>query len=550
MSQSNLGEEFSGLSPGWRRFWTILLSVLFVVTFIAFVAGITVRRDLLDPTLYTSALAENNVYDRIYVDVFGDPAMQQKLADTLGIESDLISGEMYAELITVFNLVLPPPRMQNATEATFGKLTAYLSGDTPQFDASLNFGEALAADVLAERITAAIMAAAVQAGSKTASMVGDKIPLDQNAVTAYLDKVSQGKVEPLPAEAINASAADLTVEEQDSLVDALLGPVTDASNRVRLQMRAALAENDITSAVTLALRQRVGARIDAASTALETRIAETDALNAVEQAAQALDMKAETVIGGLNTVRGYATLVKNLLLPLAILLAILLGLIVWLNRKDLASILRAAGWTFTAAGGLVLLVWFIAGWWLRSTINSKLVSNPGLPAGLDSIVNDVVGTLAANVWNAVWATAFFWFVIGIILLAFGYSSQLMAFLRRLLAPIWPYRAWVLGGILVFFVLIPLLVRLFSPEARAARQACNGHTELCDRPANEVAYATTHNAMSISQYGWLWPSHDGSIKDQLDAGVRALLIDTHYPDTIEKIETALARAAAGRPERGA
>jgi hypothetical protein len=90
------------------------------------------------------------------------------------------------------------------------------------------------------------------------------------------------------------------------------------------------------------------------------------------------------------------------------------------------------------------------------------------------------------------------------------------------------------------VLIPLLVRFVEAPVRAANLPCNGHAELCDRPVNEVAYVATHNAMSISQYGWLWPSHDGTIADQLDAGVRALLIDTHYWDTQAVVAETLAQ----------
>lgn len=124
------------------------------------------------------------------------------------------------------------------------------------------------------------------------------------------------------------------------------------------------------------------------------------------------------------------------------------------------------------------------------------------------------------------------------LLVFGYSRPLLDGLGKLLAPVSAHSGWVIAGLLVLLVFVPLLLWTFSPTQRTARLACNGHAELCDRPANEVAYATTHNSMSISQYGWLWPSHDGTIADQLDAGVRGLLIDTHYADTLEKIEEAL------------
>ena len=105
------------MSTGWKRFWTFILGALFVLGLIALVLGLVIRRDLLNPTTYTTALAENDVYERLYVDVFGDPALQDALATTLGIESNLIAGETYAELVSTFNLILPPPRLQSATES-------------------------------------------------------------------------------------------------------------------------------------------------------------------------------------------------------------------------------------------------------------------------------------------------------------------------------------------------------------------------------------------------------------------------------------------------
>jgi hypothetical protein len=59
-------------------------------------------------------------------------------------------------------------------------------------------------------------------------------------------------------------------------------------------------------------------------------------------------------------------------------------------------------------------------------------------------------------------------------------------------------------------------------------ACNGYAVLCDRPADKVAFAATHNSMgSSTESGWLFPSQDGGIAQQLSAGIRGLLIDTHY-----------------------
>ena len=56
--------------------------------------------------------------------------------------------------------------------------------------------------------------------------------------------------------------------------------------------------------------------------------------------------------------------------------------------------------------------------------------------------------------------------------------------------------------------------------------CNGSVELCARRYDEVAYPTTHNAMSNARDGWQSPNQTFGIARQLDDGVRGLMLDVH------------------------
>jgi hypothetical protein len=59
-------------------------------------------------------------------------------------------------------------------------------------------------------------------------------------------------------------------------------------------------------------------------------------------------------------------------------------------------------------------------------------------------------------------------------------------------------------------------------------ACNGHVELCSKRLDEVTLPASHNSMSSSaEEGWFSAAHTLSIPEQLEAGVRGLLIDAHY-----------------------
>ena len=58
--------------------------------------------------------------------------------------------------------------------------------------------------------------------------------------------------------------------------------------------------------------------------------------------------------------------------------------------------------------------------------------------------------------------------------------------------------------------------------------CNGYIELCERTIDEVAFPGSHNSMSASMDpGWLFAENTNGIPAQLEYGVRALMVKTHY-----------------------
>lgn len=88
-------------------------------------------------------------------------------------------------------------------------------------------------------------------------------------------------------------------------------------------------------------------------------------------------------------------------------------------------------------------------------------------------------------------------------------------------------ALVIGGGAVVWANRDAL-RTDSVAAAAAIDRCNGHSELCDRPLDQVAFAATHNAMAAAREpGWYLAAHEAGIRQQLHDGIRAFLIDAHY-----------------------
>ncbi len=83
-------------------------------------------------------------------------------------------------------------------------------------------------------------------------------------------------------------------------------------------------------------------------------------------------------------------------------------------------------------------------------------------------------------------------------------------------------------LLVLALAVTLISSLASAgTAAAAGEGCNGNPRLCDRPLDSVVLPTTHNAMSAASLGWTFPNQPVGIPQQLAAGVRGLLLDTHY-----------------------
>ena len=111
---------------------------------------------------------------------------------------------------------------------------------------------------------------------------------------------------------------------------------------------------------------------------------------------------------------------------------------------------------------------------------------------------------------------------------------------------------VVLGVAALGAVATVIVTGGGDEAPAATPTtCNGFAALCGRPLNDVAFAATHNSMaSVTIPTFLFGQQDGTIADQLDFGIRGLLIDTYYGDKVDggvrtDLESLPKRAAAER-----
>lgn len=106
----------------------------------------------------------------------------------------------------------------------------------------------------------------------------------------------------------------------------------------------------------------------------------------------------------------------------------------------------------------------------------------------------------------------------------GAAAETVGRLRRIAVP-------ALAALLIGAALAAFVARGGVDEPALAITRCNGDAELCDRPLDEVTLAATHNSMSVPLPGWFSALQERPIGEQLEDGIRGLLLDTHYADEL-------------------
>jgi hypothetical protein len=65
------------------------------------------------------------------------------------------------------------------------------------------------------------------------------------------------------------------------------------------------------------------------------------------------------------------------------------------------------------------------------------------------------------------------------------------------------------------------------RANPTNQGCNGYIELCAQSLDAIVWPSSHNAMSSSAYNFFGAEHTTTVGEQLNAGVRLLMLDAYY-----------------------
>lgn len=505
-----------------RRRWTLVgLALLFHLSFVAFLAGNTIENNLLDPDYYNSALADTDAYNRVYTEVLADPQLESFTADLLG---GTTLGNQRSVAVATLRLVLPPATLREITESTIAALVAYLRGESKRIDSQYDLTQTLA------NFDTAI-------GQQVKQLLSTARVEHPESLEAFNDVLVQFSTA-LQNGTIPASLPALPNDESaDALVDYLFGPQGLLANRnVANQAKAALAAGDSNGALLIMAGALVQQPTSAASARIERRLSRGSTFDPLTTLSQAAGRPEVDVLAKFNTIRNAAAVLSG---PVRwaniVLMVAALGAYVMLVQRRRALRWRAAGQMLLSAGLGCSLLWLIAGRVFQTPITDAMSAN-GLgtpPPAMASLVGDIDASLTSQMTRTLLSATGLFALAGFLVIATSYAP--LPVLRTTWQRRPPLRRVARVAAMVGLVAaVAFSVWAYNGGLSRGPRECNGSHDLCRKRVNEVTFAATHNSMSSANAGWLFPDQEAGIRQQLESGIRGLLIDTHYWDTADDV----------------
>jgi hypothetical protein len=481
-----------------------------------FVATSVARNRVLGRDVVTRALVDTGASRRLYADVLSDDALRDAFAAQLGELADLgvDPDDTTAVASAALRLALPPAVVEDVTDTLASSILAYLRGDRERLEAPLPLLRTLDAvdPTMARTARDAIRALAVL-------LVADRADLESFGDT-LASSLAEGQI---PADVPVLGGRHVSEAQLLALLDgppaAVLPPALRADVRAAFQTSEGRTELVSTALDAMASTlQRVVAQLDAGGDITVDLIGVVSMLTGNDRDALARD---------LQPVREVASLTRPWSSGAGAVLAAAgtLGLVaVWRRRWRVATL--AVGVALLGAGGAV---WITAAAATHTLDAALAASTRGTGTGVPGAVARLIGELQRHVQADVTAASTRW-ALG--LAAAGVVAVVAGAAARRAGAVSTRRRHRVRVVLVSGLASVPWVVVAEPIAVHAGRACNGHVELCDRRYDEVVQAASHNSMSSPDVVRVWPEHDGGIREQLEHGVRMLMIDATYWDAID------------------
>ncbi|WP_427924443.1 hypothetical protein [Streptomyces sp. cg40] len=489
-----------------RRLPRVAALVLAVLATTVLTLAATARSTVVSPGFYRSALDEQRAYDRLYSQVLVDP---RTAAVTRGLLARLPVPE--AQVTSNLKLVLPPETVRDLTEQQIDAVVGYLGGERDSLVLKVDLRPVLANLNDLAQIYFGDLVASVQNRSEPDF---DRFSAD---LSTALETVTAGHIpNGLPSLPLTEAQAE---QAAGTLVSGL--PATDR-DALRPAVEAALRDGDVATALATVAPAAVSDHTRAAADRLRASVG-----GGTWNFTNTLDL------APLHRARTYTAVGLGLTEALSSALLVAALAVLWIGGASMSPGRRLlpVGWALAGGGLLAGLVAVL----VRLVSGGRVIDPPGSwPPSLARLVDDVQRTALDRLTTTALTTALVPVLAGALLTCVGWALQVRPHVPAL--PRLRWLALATGGAAVAGVLlIPYAV---TPTAS---RTCEGSADLCDRSYDEVAYLTSHNAMSTTVDRFIGPLQDPGITAQLDDGVRALQIDTYRWERPDEITARLAES---------
>ncbi|HUP73827.1 MAG TPA: hypothetical protein VM282_12370 [Acidimicrobiales bacterium] len=497
-------------SPQPTRVPAVIGGLLLAVGWGLVAAVVFVQLTVLSPGTYRDALVRADAYERVYTEVLADPefaSLKERLAGSL---VPTAGNEVQVRVLSVSALrwSLPPSRLRSGTEAFVVQVLAYVRGDVPRLD-----GSAPVADIV-DRVDGTTAAEVRALLADAAELVAEGATSYEAEVAAFVAELAAGRV---PSTVPIYGGSEFDVDRALAVVVGV-GEVTDP--RIRDQVEAALLAGDQRDALIVASTRAVAVHAAGVSEQLRAGTVGGGDVDVIAELADRAGLDPSAVVAELDMARAAA---RWLSWPTAVvgvaMMVIGAGMVI---RRGWRRWVMSFGAALIFGGLLVGLVWVLIASAAGSPLAPATGEGPGtwgLPGGLRRVLGDVEGEIGAAFARRAAMLAVGPIAVGAGLVA---GAAAWSWLRV------PVRAkGLIAATSVVVVAVPAVWMTARAAGVGSPRACNGFVELCDRRYDEVVYAATHNSMSSPDVVHVWPEQDHDIGEQLDQGIRALLIDTHY-----------------------
>lgn len=487
-----------------RRWLRVLAFAAAALCTLVVTLAATARATVVSPAFYQSVLDEQSAYDRLYDEVLVDP-------ETTAVTRNLLAGLPLPEAVVTSNvkLVLPPETVRDLAHEQIDGVVGYLNGDRDDLRLTVDLRPVLTNINDLVHIYFGDLVAAVQDRPEP-----DFAAFSADLSTALKDVVAGRAPGTLPA-------LPLSDEQAAEAADHILSTLPEQTRQaLRDEVQVALADGDIATALATVAPAAVTQRTTDAAARLRT-VAGGDNWNL-----ETLLEASGNDLTALHQARTYTAIGLGAVEAVAAALLIVALAVLW--RTGSATPGRRPmllGWALAAGGLLTVFVALL----IRLVTGGRVIDPPASwPPGLAHLIDDLQHTAVDDILATALTTALVPLIAGALLAGLGWALQVRPSLRTTTPYLRPMAVGMSAVTLAGLVLVP---RAVSPSAP---RECQGSARLCDRPYDEVAYLTSHNAMSTTVDRFIGPLQDPAITTQLDDGVRALQIDTYRwerPDEI-------------------